>query len=242
MKGKGNIRFILIMGIVLIVYAVWIGNLDAFMVAYDNKIEERKNPYYVEAKEGISIVDVVRETDGATTDIGEEAIKILCENEVIRNLMKQHVTIEKEEMRSYIEELVQREGIKKKDMEEPYGEVIHIEEEAFVLVFSMDEEHILYQEKKINEQTNGYWAYKEMGRGNKEEICEKVRQDLEDLGVTKRITFEPESMYRKYYYSFYDTGEDVYVLEDSVHKIKVEYDVQREELGELQIGFQLEEI
>jgi len=241
MRGKGNIRFILIMGIVLMVYAVWIGNLDVFMVAYDNKIEERKNPYYVEAKEGISILDVVRSSEG-TSDIGEETIEILCENEVLGNLIRKDATIEKEEMRAYIEALMQREDIKKKDMEEPYGEVIHIEEETFALVFSMDEKHILYQEKKINEQANGYWAYKEMGIENKEEICTKVRQDLGELGVTKRIAFEPESIYMKYYYSFYDTGEDIYVMEDSVHKIKVEYDVQKEELLELQMGFQSEEI
>lgn len=241
MKRKGTIVFILIVGILVILYMVFVRHLEVFMLSYDGKMAERKNPYYVEERKDNDILDILRSSEDLTTDIRQEAIEIMCHNEMIRNILLNHTNEEEENIQTYIEELLEMERIQKKDMEESYGEVIYIEERDYALAFSMDEQNILYHGEKICEEENAYLSYKEITMEGKEEILKKVRQDLEILGVTSKIHFEPESIYIKYYYSFYDTGENVYVMEDSVHKMKVEYEVPRGGLKQLQIGFQSEE-
>ena len=126
-----------------------------------------------------------------------------------------------------------------------YDKFIYINEDEYKLIFTPDVNNIEYRASgiKYNASSTSYADKEESRNENKNEIYEKVRNLLEELGIVEKFGFEPETLYVQY---FYATGEiqsesineGVYVIEDNKNHIKVEIEVPTYEIVSLQVGFE----
>ena len=136
--------------------------------------------------------------------------------------------------------------IKKERIKLLYDEYIYISEDEYKLIFTPDVNNIEYRALDIGNMAvageQNTKANKDIDE-NKSEIYEKVKIQLEELGVIEKFGFEPETLYVQYFYSKKEMqsgnlNEGIYVIEDNKNHIKVEIEIPSYKIKNLQVGFE----
>ena len=130
-----------------------------------------------------------------------------------------------------------------------YDRLLYIAEDEYQLIFTLDVNNIEYRALDIVYDTNiniagdaskSTNANKTIDE-NKSKIYEKVRIQLQELGIIEKFGFEPETLYVQYFYSkeeLQNLNEGIYVIEDNKNHIKVEIEVPSYKIKNLQVGFE----
>ena len=115
------------------------------------------------------------------------------------------------------------------------GDIVYIETENYVLAFSLDMNNVIYQ-KKEEEQKGINWNNKDITIENKYIIYERTARELQKLGITEKVKFEPETIYFRYAIEE-NTEKNVYAVEDNKHNIKLVVSSPDYTIEKIQIGF-----
>lgn len=232
MKIKGIIEFITILIIVLLLYFVFILNIDKITLSYNGRLADYNNTYYKASQEP-QVLDEIRKMseNNENKDVPKEVIKSIQNNKIIRNIIKEFSVVAEEGVSKYVEGL-------KRDRKIDYiseENIIYIKEDSYELAFTLDINNIIYQEAtNVTQDIN--WEDKEITIENKYDIYKKVEKELERLGITEKFNFEPESIY----FSYALKGEldsDGYIIEDNKNEVKLNVRSPDYTIEKMQIGF-----
>ncbi len=240
MKLKSIFKFIAIGIVIICLYISFILNIENFTISYNNKKQEYKNTYYKSDNSSDILSKIGYAIDECYSELTESNIDVIRYNKIIRNILEKYSYIEDNEINKYISKMQKKGRIKLL-----YDKFIYINEDEYKLIFTPDVNNIEYRASgiKYNNSSTSYVDEQESRNENKNEIYEKVRNLLEELGIVEKFGFEPETLYVQY---FYTTGEiqsesineGVYVIEDNKNHIKVEIEVPTYEIVSLQVGFE----
>lgn len=229
MKVKSILKFLLILILILALYFVFILNIDYITISYHGKLEEYNNIYYKEAEE-LNILIQIKELEESYERIPDEAIEVIKNSKMIKRILNKANTIEENEIVTYIEYLKGEDKINL-----VRDNIIYINEENYELAFTLDMNNIVYQ-RIIENNREIEWDSREITIQNKYEIYEKVSEKLQELGITEKFDFEPETLYFKYAVAK-EIDSDVYGIEDNKNHIKIVVSGVNCEIENLQIGF-----
>lgn len=240
MKLKSIFKFMAIGIVIICLYISFILNIENFTISYNNKKQEYKNTYYKSDNSSDILSKIGYAIDECYSELTESNIDVIRYNKIIRNILEKYSYIEDNEINKYISKMQKKGRIKL-----VYDKFIYINEDEYKLIFTPDVNNIEYRAPgiKYNASSTSYADKEESRNENKNEIYEKVRNLLEELGIVEKFGFEPETLYVQY---FYATGEiqsesineGVYVIEDNKNHIKVEIEVPTYEIVSLQVGFE----
>lgn len=226
MKNKGFIKFILLFGVIMLIFIVVVMNFDKFTLSYNDKKEKHENPYYI-LNDRIDIIQQINYydsnaniiTDNSTIDNIKNSIR---NNETIRKIIIEIAGINEENLSNYIDKLYKGKEIKKiTNLNTIYGDIIYINSMDFSLAFTLDFKNIAYKIERVYSESYN-WQYKEIELDTKEKIYSKVKNDLNYIKITD---FEPDSMYIKFFDGIYASWDgEVFIVEDNTNQIIVEYE------------------
>ena len=226
MKNKGFIKFIVLFGIIMLIFIVVVMNFDKFTLSYNEKKEKHENPYHI-LNDRIDIIQQINYynsnaniiTDNSTIDNIKNSIR---NNETIRKIIIEIAGINEENLSNYIDELYKGKEIKKIiNLNTIYGDIIYINSMDFSLAFTLDFKNIAYKIERVYSESYN-WQYKEIELDTKEKIYSKVKNDLNYIKITD---FEPDSMYIKFFDGIYAMWDgEVFIVEDNTNQIIVEYE------------------
>ena len=240
MKLKPILKFMTISIIIVCLYVSFILNIEHFTMSYNNKKQEYKNVYYRSDNSSDILSKIGYTIDECYGELEESDLDVIRYNKIIRNILKKYSYVEDNEINQYIKIMKKRERIKL-----IYDNYIYISEDEYQLIFTPDVNNIEYRNVEINMATNGEKS-RETNKNideNKSEIYEKVRTELEELGIIEKFSFEPETLYVQYFYSKQEwqntnLNEGIYVVEDNKNHIKVEIEVPSYKIKNLKVGFE----
>lgn len=235
MKVKAIFKFILVFSIVIGIYFAIILNIDSFMISYQGKLEEYKNVYYKERNSETSVLSKLQYLEEKYEDISKEEIEKIKNNEIIKNIMCKNLEIREDELEGYIKKLMQKDRIKliRHDFD-----IIYIQESSYEIAFSIDGNHIVYEERTEFQYNRG-WEAQKITEEDKNKIYKEIEKELEKLGITKKFRFDPGAIYIKYYNEIIaDWDGEVYVVEDNTNHMRLEFEVPSYTITSLQIGFE----
>ena len=230
MKIKGTLEFILILIVALLLYFAFILNIDHITMSYHGKVEEYKNIYYKEAQEPNILYELQVIREYYYEEIPNETIESVSNNKIIRNILMKFNNLKEDEVEGYIKK-INEEG----KMYFAKGDIVYIETENYVLAFSLDMNNVIYQ-KKEEEQKGINWTNKDITIENKYIIYERTARELQKLGITEKVKFEPETIYFRYAIEE-NTEKNVYAVEDNKHNIKLVVSSPDYTIEKIQIGF-----
>lgn len=232
MKVKGTIEFAVMLIVILLLYFVFITNIDYITMSYHGKLEEYKNIYYKESQEP-NILYELRETEEYSEAIPDEVIKTIKNNKMIRNILKEFKNLNEAGINKYVDYL-RHDG----NMYLVKDDIIYIIEDDYELAFTLNMNNVIYQKNMENMATMNRidWSNREITIENKYDIYKEAEKQLIKLGIAEKFQFEPETIYFKYAIEG-DIDSDGYTIEDNKNHIKLDvrrpnYDIER-----LQIGF-----
>lgn len=228
---KSSLKFISVLIVLLLVYCIFVTNIDKFTTSYNDKIQEHENSYYM-YRNTVSVLDAIKTYD--IQEITTDNIYSIKNNNIVRNILEQYGGID--EFYDYIDKVIQdKEMVKIKN---DNGTIIYLQQKEFELAFCLETKDIIYKETMQYEENLYNVSYKEITDENKELIYNKSKQDMELLGITKEYEFEPETIYTSYYAEQeYGIEQDKYIIEDNTNHIKIEYSSADKKIVTLQIGF-----
>lgn len=248
MKFKSILKFIIISIVIICLYISFSLNIENFTISYNNKKQEHKNTYYksdngsdILSKIGYAINDYYSKPTQSNIDV----IKY---SKIIRKIIKKYSGIKDNKINEYINEMKEMDRIRLIN-----NELLYIKEYEYELIFSLDVNNIEYRASEVGNNATIYDAdiYIEAEKSrnvNKNEIYEKVRKQLEELGIVEKFGFEPETLYVKYFYAKGENQEKyegnqeqyegVYVIEDNKNHIRVDIELPTYEIKYLQINFE----
>lgn len=234
MKNKGFIKFIILFGIIILIFIAIVINFDKFTLSYNGKKEKHQNSYYI-INDRIDIIQQIKYFDSNSNIITDrstiEDIKnSINNNETIKKVIIEITGIDKDGLSKYIDELYKAKEIKKiTNLNTIYGDIIYINSMDFDLAFTLDFKNIAYKIERVYSE-NYNWQYKEIELDTKEKIYSKVKNDLNNIKITN---FEPDSMYIKFFNGIYAQWDgEIFVVKDNTNQIIVEYedDLQNNEV------------
>lgn len=241
MKIKSILKFMSIGIIIVCLYISFILNIEHFTTSYNNKKQEHKNTYYKSDNSSDILSKIGYAIDECYGELEERDIDVIRNSNIIRNILKKYSYVEDNEINQYIKKLIKKERIKLL-----YDEYIYISEDEYKLIFTPDVNNIEYRSLDIGNMAvageQNTKANKDIDE-NKSEIYEKVKIQLEELGVIEKFGFEPETLYVQYFYSKKEMqsgnlNEGTYVIEDNKNHIKVEIEIPSYKIKNLQVGFE----
>lgn len=229
---KRFFKFIIIfIGLLLIYFSIML-HLDYFIVTDDGKVEKCQNPYY-KYKDNENIFYKLSTFYNEQEEISDRQIEVIEHSKMIKNIIMDIEGIKEEQIDGYLQKLKEDNKITViKD------NIILMTTRNYGLAFSMDMNNIAYEVVR-SFSNNRYWEARKITTENKNEIYQKIEQELERLGITEKIEFEPETIYIKYYNEMIaDWDGEIYVVEDTKHQIKIEMEVPSYKIVNMQIGFE----
>lgn len=251
MKFKSILKFIIISIVIICLYISFSLNIENFTISYNNKKQEHKNTYYKSDNDS----DILSKIGYAISDYyskpTQSNIDVIKHSKIIRKIIKKYSGIEDDEINEYINEMKETERIRLIN-----DELLYIDEYGYELIFTLDVNNIEYRAfEKGNNASIGtiydadiYIEAEKSRNVNKNEIYEKAREQLEELGIVEKFGFEPETLYVKYFYAKREDQEKygenqeqyegVYVIEDNKNHIRVDIELPTYEIKVLQIGFE----
>lgn len=248
MKFKSILKFIIISIVIICLYISFSLNIESFTISYNNKKQEHKNTYYKSDNDS----DILSKIGYAISDYyskpTESNIDVIKYSKIIRKIIKKYSGIEDNKINEYIKEMQEIERIRLIN-----DELLYIDEYGYELIFTLDVNNIEYRASEIGNNATIYDAdiYIEAEKSrnvNKNEIYEKAREQLEELGIIEKFGFEPETLYVKYFYAKREDQEKygenqeqyegVYVIEDNKNHIRVDIELPTYEIKYLQINFE----
>lgn len=229
---KRFFKFIVTFIMVLLIYFAIMFHLDYFIVTDNGKVEKCQNPYY-KYKDNENIFYKLSTFYEEEEEISDSQIEVIEHSKMIKNIIMDIEVVKEEQIDGYLQKL--REG---NNIAVIKDNIILITTGNYGLAFSMDMNNIAYE--IIREFSNNrYWEARKITTDNKNEIYQKIEQELERLGITEKIEFEPETIYIKYYNEMIaDWDGEIYVVEDTKHQIKIEMEVPSYKIVNMQIGFE----
>lgn len=241
MKLKSILKFVAIGIAVICLYISFILNIENFTISYNNKKQEYKNTYYKSDDSSSILSKIGYAIDDYYSEATESNIEVIKNNKIIRNIIKKYSNIQEEEFNKYISKMQ-----KKKRIRILNEQLIYVQEDEYELAFTLDANNIEYRALEIGNNASVYSAnvYIEAERSkneNKNEIYEKTRTQLEELGIIEKYRFEPETLYVKYFYperEYQEQYEGIYVIEDNKNHIIVDLELPTYKIKGLQIGFE----
>lgn len=216
----------------LMIYFAIMFHLDYFIVTDYGKVEKYRNPYY-KAKDNENIFYKLSTFYDSRQEISDSQIEVIQNSKMIKNIITQIAGVKENQIGKYIQKLKEDHSIAVvKD------NIILITAENYGFAFSMDMNQIAYEIVREFSDSR-YWKARKITTDNKNEIYQKIEQELEKLGITEKFAFEPETIYIKYYNEIIaDWDEEIYVVEDTKHQIKIEMEVPSYQIVNMQIGFE----
>lgn len=244
MKIKSILKFMVIAIIIVCLYISFIFNIEHFTISYNNKKQEHKNTYYKNDNSSDILSKIGYAIDECYGELEEDDLDVIRYNNIIRNILKKYSYVENNEINKYIKTMIKKERIKLL-----YDKYIYISEDEYQLIFTPDVNNIEYRILDIGYNANIYVDKEKSTNANKDidenksEIFEKVREQLEELGIIEKFGFEPETLYVQYFYSKKEMqseniNEGIYVIEDNKNHIKVEIEIPSYKIKNLQVGFE----
>ena len=244
MKFKSILKFMLIGSSIICLYISFILNIEHFTISYNNKKQEHKNTYYKNDNSSDILSKIGYAIDECYGKLEENDLDVIRYNNIIRNILKKYSYVENNEINKYIKTMIKKERIKLL-----YDKYIYISEDEYQLIFTPDVNNIEYRILDIGYNANIYVDKEKSTNANKDidenksEIFEKVREQLEELGIIEKFGFEPETLYVQYFYSKKEMqsgnlNEGIYVIEDNKNHIKVEIEIPSYKIKNLQVGFE----
>lgn len=248
MKFKSILKFIITSIVIICLYISFSLNIESFTISYNNKKQEHKNTYYKSDNDSDILSKIGYAINDYYSEPTESNIDVIKYSKIIRNIIKKYSGIEDDEINEYINEMKERERIRLIN-----DELLYIDEYGYELIFTLDVNNIEYRASEIGNNATIYDAdiYIEAEKSrnvNKNEVYEKVREQLEELGILEKFGFEPETLYVKYFYAKgeeqekygenQEQYEGVYVIEDNKNHIRVDIELPTYEIKGLQIGFE----
>lgn len=244
MKLKPTLKFMAIGIVIICLYVSFILNIEHFTISYNNKKQEYKNVYYKSESSSDILSKIGYAIDECYSELEESDLDVIRYSNIIRNILKKYSYMEDNEINQYIKRMQKKERIRL-----IYDKYIYIEEDEYQLIFTPDVNNIEYRTLDIGYDANVAVVGEESRNANKNidenksEIYEKVRNQLEDLGIIEKFGFEPETLYVQNFYSKGDMQseilyEGIYVVEDNKNHIKVEIEVPSYKIKKLQVGFE----
>lgn len=230
MKIKGTLEFIVVLIVALLLYFVFILNIDKITTSYHGKLEEYKNIYYKEAREPDILYELQQTGEYYYEEITSEAMESIRSNKVIRNILMKFGNLKENEIEGYIEKL-EASG----QINFAKGDIVYIVTENYDLAFSLDMNNLIYQRRE-NEERSVNWENKDITIESKYTIYERTARELQKLGITEKFKFEPETIYFRYAVEE-KTSSDVYAVEDNKHNIKLVVSTPDYTIEKIQIGF-----
>lgn len=171
--------------------------------------------------------------NGLKEEISDNHIEIMKNNKIIKNMLKDLDGVKENQIDKYVS-ILRKEG-EVMVLEE---NIIYITTENYGLAFTMDGNHIAYEIRGAY-SSNRYWEAIKITETDKNEIYQKIQEELERLEITEKFEFEPETIYVKYFNGILaDWDGEIYVVEDTKHHIKIEIEVPTYQIVNLQIGFE----
>lgn len=230
---KGFFKFIVVFIILIAIYFSIILNINYFIVSYNGKLERYTNPYY-KYKDTESIFYKLGTFIETAQNISDRNIEVIKNSKIIKNILKNIDYVEESKLDKYINKLKQQNNITLVD-----NDIIYISTQEYGMAFSFDTNNIAYELRRnfasVDAYTNQRWEPREITMENKNEIYAKVQRKLEELGITEKFKFEPETIY---YYNMIDLDQEIYIIEDTKNHIKVKIQLPDYEIIYMQIGFQ----
>jgi len=229
---KRFFKFIIVFMVLLMIYFAIMFHLDDFIITDYGKVERYQNPYY-KYKDNENIFYKLSTFYDSQKKISDSQIEVMKNSKMIKNMIKDIDGVEEDQMDEYIQKLKEEYNISViKD------NIILITTGNYGLAFSMDMNNIAY-EIVSGFSNNRYWEARKITTENKNEIYQKIEQELERLGITEKFEFDPETIYIKYYNEIIaDWDGEIYVVEDTKHQIKIEMEVPNYKIVNMQIGFE----
>lgn len=230
---KGFFKFVVVFIILIVIYFSIILNINYFIVSYNGKLEKYANPYY-KYKDTESIFYKLGTFIDTAQNISDRNIEVIKNSKVIKSILKNIDYVEESQLDKYINKLKQQNNIKLIE-----NDIIYISTQEYGMAFSLDTNNIAYELRRnsasVDSYTNQRWEPREITMENKNEIYAKVQRKLEELGITEKFKFEPETIY---YYNMIDVDQEIYIIEDTKNHIKVKIQLPDYEIIYVQIGFQ----
>jgi len=233
MKSKGFFKFIVIFIILIAIYFSIMLNINYFIVSYNGKLERYTNPYY-KYKDTESIFYKLGNYLSTAQDISNKNIEVIKNSKIIKNILKNIAYVEESQLDKYINKLKQQNNISLVE-----NDIIYISTQEYGLAFSLDVNNIVYELRRnsaaVGDYINQRWETIEITMENKNEIYAELQKKLEELGITEKFKFEPETIY---YYNMIDLDQEIYIVEDTKNHIKVKIQLPDYEIMYMQIGFE----
>lgn len=232
MKKYEYIRFFIILGIILIGYALFISNISLFIKGKENTLIYYPNIYkYTYDSDSVVQNILTRSNIGI---INSNQLNEIMNNHALVNLFYRFYHFDSEEDTfNYLKS-------KGKDninyiKDNIYGlDIYYINLDSGELAFTSDYQNILYSITLPNNYFENLYVDEDIGNDTIEKASERVKKKLTDLGI---LDFEITSI-RKAFNSEYDLDyRAVYYVEDSKRNIKVTYEYKEDLIYYLEVGF-----
>lgn len=232
MKKYEYIRFFIILGIILIGYALFISNISLFIKGKENTLIYYPNIYkYTYDSDSVVQNILTRSNIGI---INSNQLNEIMNNHQLVNLFYHFNPFDSEEDTfNYLKS-------KGKDninyiKDNIYGlDIYYINLDSGELAFTSDYQNILYSITLPNNYFENLYVDEDIGNDTIEKASERVKKKLTDLGI---LDFEITSI-RKAFNSEYDLDyRAVYHVEDSKHNIKITYEYKEDLIYYLEVGF-----
>lgn len=240
MKIKSILKFIIASSIIICIYVCFILNIEHFTLSYNSKKSKYENAYYKSDYNTSILTKLAYDNFTQPTQSNMEVIKY---NKIIRQILKKYSYVEDNQINEYMEKIKSKERVKIIN-----NELMYIRDSGYELIFTLDVNNIEYSSLDMNEIENGSMDENNSASiGNREankitnekreEIYKEVKTQLQELGITEKFNFEPETIYIK---EFSNDIEEIqlYAIEDSKNHIKIEIETSTYEIKKLQIGFE----
>lgn len=241
MKIKSILKFIIASSIIICIYVCFILNIEHFTISYNSKKSKYENAYY-KSDYNTSILTKLAYSN-YYTEPTQSNMEVIKYNNIIRQILKKYSYIEDNQINEHMEKIKLKERVRIIN-----NDLMYIREPDYELIFTLDVNNIEYSSLDMSEIENGSMDERNSASiGNREankitnekreEIYKEVRTQLQELGITEKFNFEPETIYIKEFSNDIEEMQ-LYAIEDSKNHIKIEIETSTYEIKKLQIGFE----
>lgn len=239
---KNRIEFFFIIIGILLIYIYLMKHVDYFITQYEGKTMEYPNEYQWEEKETMLRKSIYSGAHSYEL-MDEEMMDKLQENPLFLKLLQYNFNSKEKAVKKM------EKGAYVKIPDTKYGDLIHLELYPYSYIFTEDLKNIYYHSYSavsIYDSATRSVKYptevemvEEKDPINKEQVLKNMNQILEQIELQEEIEFQPDSIYWKSYTRESDDLDRmrVYVAEDTLHNIKISYNVDTNQMTEFLMGF-----
>lgn len=231
MRKREYIKFIILFSIFLGVYFLCITNANIFIKNYDDKIITYQNNYKLDTTSN-NILNYI--FDGSEFRVGNfEDLEEIFNNSYTMDLLSNFLEKNDDEMNEYLNNLVKSNMVSIINSRFYDEELIYLTEPEYTIVLTKNGENIYYNRFLKGDTCTNI----ESNDSSIEIITKNVQNQIENLGITKKIGFNITSIRKSPSTEFKELYGKVYYIEDSENDLKILYEVNCDKIYNLSLGF-----